>query len=566
MAWKHSQAGIAVQFFLSYCAVGILMALVSVVLGTFHLRLLTLLVIAGLIAGLVGLLLTWNIQRGLQRVDQLLVRLLPGEPIEQPAAGWLFARISQLSQALERQIQREALTSEQREQLLRTVSEAAVQEERNRLARELHDSIKQQLFSIGLSAAAIEVRLSGGLTTVETPLADIQQSVQAAQGEMEALLQQLRPATLSLAGVIENLRTQCLALAYRMNGEASVDVGELPPAERLPPTTADALQRILQEALSNIARHAHAHQVRLFLGQQDDELLVELTDDGQGFAVQEQTRGMGLTSMQTRAQALGGSLQIQSRPGKTVISLRLPLAEAPSTLVRREQVQQQVRRTRLLQQSADVLVQLTGLSILLTVPFTLTGIGLLLAIICLLLAVSQNQRIARLAGEISREALRLQNRAYETLVSLLLLLGLSAWYLPVALPHAGTLAGIALPTVLMTTALTLALLACGRFVRSAAVYARQLSTRERKDEGRQRQIQTRVNLGVWLGIVILTLFIGQLNLALPPQTLEQWSSDAAIALLTFWPILELASYLHTRFWIRYPGKNLTDTREESKHA
>ncbi len=548
MQSRRTHIGIMTQFFLSYCLAGIVAALVLLVLTTMHIHALTALACAGLVGGLAGLLLTFNIQLGLSRIEQALLLLARGQTAENPASGrqWpftaLFARLDQLNRIIEEQTQRETLTAGQRAQLLYTVSEAAVQEERNRLARELHDSIKQQIFSIGMSAAAIEARLSGGLGTVETPLADIQQSVQAAQSEMEALIQQLRPATLGITGVVENLRTQCQALAYRINGEATIEIGELPSTERLAPTTGDALQRILQEALSNIARHARAHKVSLSIGQEQDSLLVKLHDDGQGFAVKESTHGMGLANMQARANALGGSLQVQSRPGATTIIIRLPLVAGTSKSEERKVLNGLLRRAHSWYEYTNLCLQLTAVAILLALPFALVGTSICLTLLCLSLAYRKRYRVAQLAGVTSKEALALYNREYEISGTLCLVLGICAWYFPVALngqaPHLLTILSAGASLV----AVALALLLYWRYRGSITAYLRYLSPKERVDESKQHLRMLQMSLGIWLGVVVLALFIGQFELVFPPHTAEQWSSDATLALLVIWPVLELVNY------------------------
>ncbi len=556
MFMRIRQRGIIVQLFLSYLIVGMFTATCTVFLAPMHLHALALIADGGLIGGLIGLLLTFNMQRAIHHVDRILVCLAQGQPIEQLETGWfwplntLFTHALQLNDVMKGRIERESFSVEQRTMLLQRVSEAAAQEERNRLARELHDSIKQQIFSIGMSAAAIEARLTGGLGTIEMPLADIQQSVEAAQSELEALVQQLRPTALSMSGMIESLRTQCQALAYRINGQATVEVGILPDSERLALTTGDALQRIVQEALSNIARHARAHNVRVSISQQSDELLVEIHDDGQGFVVDEATHGMGLANMRARADALGGSLSIQSRPGRTTISLILPLlALAGPWTERRKAVERQTRWTRTLLEGVEIFLQLTGVCILLELPFALVGAGLCLTLLCYCLAYYGRKRIVQLVGASSKEALALSSRGYDSAIGLWLLFGIAAWYLPVALQGRAPLLLTGLATALSLVAFVLVLRATWKYQVSLVAYVGLLSIKERGDEGKQRLRQMWISFGTWLAIVILALFIGQFKLTFPPQTAAQWSNGAIVALLILWPLFLLVNYMQNRFLI-----------------
>ena len=122
-----------------------------------------------------------------------------------------------------------ALTFSQSTLVQAWTSEEAVQAERNRLARDLHDSVKQQLFSISISAAAVRERLEKDPAGALAALADVQQSAQAAMVEIDALLHQLSPAPLATIRLIEALREQCEALGYRTGATVTTTFGTLPP-------------------------------------------------------------------------------------------------------------------------------------------------------------------------------------------------------------------------------------------------------------------------------------------------------------------------------------------------
>ncbi|MEM7537013.1 MAG: Clp protease N-terminal domain-containing protein [Chloroflexota bacterium] len=219
-----------------------------------------------------------------------------------------------------------------RDKIRKNVTESVAQGERARLARDLHDSIKQQLFSISTSAAAIEARWESDPAGAKTALKDVQYSARAAMVEMDAMLQQLSPTPLSATGLTEAIRQQCEALDYRTGAEVTTVIGELPSAERLPLGTQEAIFRIIQEALSNIARHARAQKVHLRLEQQtqpDNEqpiLALEIQDDGQGFDVEHQSNGMGLANMAVRAEELSGTMVVSSAVGEgTTLRVEIPL-------------------------------------------------------------------------------------------------------------------------------------------------------------------------------------------------------------------------------------------------
>lgn len=228
-----------------------------------------------------------------------------------------------------------------REQWAQQIHEAAAQQERNRLARELHDSIKQQLFSINVNAATVQTRWQEDERGAKDALARVRNSVREAMAEMEALLHNLRPAPLETIGLIEALRQQCEALQYRTGAQVITELGELPADNELPVGAQDALFRITQEALANIARHARAQTVRVQLHRQthgdEDVLWLKIADDGGGFASTEAYTGMGLANIRARVFEIGGALQVDSRAGEgTSLTVSVPLLANEQRNLRRE--------------------------------------------------------------------------------------------------------------------------------------------------------------------------------------------------------------------------------------
>lgn len=227
-----------------------------------------------------------------------------------------------------------------REQWAQQISAAAAQQERNRLARDLHDSIKQQLFSINVSAATAQTRWESDRNGAATALGDVRKSVREAMAEMEAMLHHLRPAPLETIGLVESLRRQCESLQYRTEAAVTIEIGDLPENGQLPPGAQEAVFRIAQEALANIARHARAANVQVRMYQQEDDengaLWLKIKDDGAGFDPTQIVEGMGLANIRNRASEVGGSVQIESQPNNgTAIVVRAPLLEADSDEVKR---------------------------------------------------------------------------------------------------------------------------------------------------------------------------------------------------------------------------------------
>jgi signal transduction histidine kinase len=197
-------------------------------------------------------------------------------------------------------------------------------EERKRLARELHDSVTQTLFSIGLTAEAAAALLETEPARAREELAQLQALTREALQEMRSLIFELRPAELETEGLAAALRrhVDVLRRLYPQEIECSFD-GE----RRLQAAVEKGLLRIAQEALANALRHAGAQHVGLALDAADSVVSLRVSDDGRGFDPVEaaaRSRRLGLTSMRERAEALGGRLEIDSAPGRgTVVEVRV---------------------------------------------------------------------------------------------------------------------------------------------------------------------------------------------------------------------------------------------------
>ncbi len=204
--------------------------------------------------------------------------------------------------------------------------ELAAAEERNRLARDLHDSASQSLYSLTLFAeAARRAAQAGELSQVDSHLVRVRETAQQSLREMRLLVHQLRAPVLEELGLTGALQQRLDAVEKRSGVQAELaSIGDQP----LPPTVEDALFGIAQEALNNALKHAAATRVwvRVVRGTRFAEL--EVGDDGRGFDPDKAdlSGGAGLVNMQERAQQLEGRLQLLSHPeGGTVIRVRIPL-------------------------------------------------------------------------------------------------------------------------------------------------------------------------------------------------------------------------------------------------
>jgi signal transduction histidine kinase len=199
-------------------------------------------------------------------------------------------------------------------------------EERNRLARDLHDSVVQKLFGIVLAAQSAATLFDRDQDSARAQVEKLQELTQDAIQELRSLIFQLRPAAVESDGLAAALakHVQVLRRVHRQDIDLGV-TGE----PRLRPDIDDEVFRIAQEALHNGLKHAAAGRLQLLLDEGERRLVLTVRDDGVGFdpgATAHRSRRLGLTSMEERATALGGTLTIDSAPGKgTTIKLEVPL-------------------------------------------------------------------------------------------------------------------------------------------------------------------------------------------------------------------------------------------------
>jgi signal transduction histidine kinase len=202
----------------------------------------------------------------------------------------------------------------------------ARREERARLARDLHDAVKQQLFVIQTAAATVRTRFDADPAGAKAAIDQVRTAAREALAEMAAMLDQLQAMPIENVGLIEALRHQCEALGFRTGADVSLDAGTLPPARFLPAGAQEAMFRVAQEALANVGRHARARHISVTIREAGDGLALTVVDDGAGFDPMQKRSSMGIENMQARAQEIGGSLEITSSPGAgTTIAFTVPL-------------------------------------------------------------------------------------------------------------------------------------------------------------------------------------------------------------------------------------------------
>jgi len=270
------------------------------------------------VGALFGLLTTRGLVRRLRRLTATTTRVAAGgfddrvTPGSADEVGSLERNFNEMAERLS-----EAVAHERK-----LADTAARQAERNRISRELHDSISQELFSVSLLAAGLEKALPQD-SPLRGQVRALHETSEAASREMRALLLELRPASLEEKGLLPALGELVGAYATRLGVKVDTD---LQPVHLSPAAELVAL-RVAQEGLANATRHARATAIRLELHRVDGHAALTLEDDGVGFDTEaaRAAEGFGLRMMRERVEEIGGSLTIKSEVGKgSVLSASIP--------------------------------------------------------------------------------------------------------------------------------------------------------------------------------------------------------------------------------------------------
>jgi signal transduction histidine kinase len=259
-----------------------------------------------------------SFRRGLRLM--LVVTLAIGLTL---AAGSIF-RILRLEDISEQRFQ-EVLQARTE---LRTLSDRLVEAqetERRAIARELHDEVGQAVSALSLAIGNVAARISrDSIDESKENLRSIRQIAEKTVAIVRDMSLLLRPSMLDDLGLIPALEWQ--AREVSRNSDIRVTVRADSVSEELADEQKTCIYRVVQEALRNVARHAHAKAVNIRLTQNENSLHLTIFDDGQGFAP-ERERGVGLLGMQERVRRLNGSFHVESQPGHgTTVRVDLPIA------------------------------------------------------------------------------------------------------------------------------------------------------------------------------------------------------------------------------------------------
>jgi len=292
------------------------------------------LLVAGLVALLVSGIVSAYLSRSFtRRINQLSavskayatgdlsqrVQVLGNDEITQ-----LTSQFNGMAEQISSQVKELKTLVDKNAQLAEEARGLAQLEERNRLARDLHDAIKQQLFGLSLTAGSLQPLISKDPELAKERLQQLSEMTQTIFEEMDNIIQQLRPASLEDKGLAPALKELTDQWAEQTKIQIEYDVsGE----RELPINIEQALYRITQEALNNIARHANATHVVIALNYDLKEVQLKIADDGCGFDLNtsRSTQSLGLGSMEERATEVNGQLAIVSQPKHgTIITAIIP--------------------------------------------------------------------------------------------------------------------------------------------------------------------------------------------------------------------------------------------------
>ena len=269
------------------------------------------------------------LKKELQVVDEGLHQMEEGRPLELESSSLPeIQTISTRMSKIQKQIIEQAKLSQ------RLATEAALDQdkqmqeivfqERNRLARELHDSVSQQLFAASMMMSAINETKDSTENKIEAKqLKLVEEMIHQSQLEMRALLLHLRPVALKGKSLQEGMEELLMELMQKVTMEIKWKLEDFPVEKGVE----DHLFRILQESVSNTLRHSKASQFEVLLIKRDGFIILRVTDDGVGFDVDEQKAGSyGLQNMYERAVEIGGNLKIVSLKSKgTRLEVKIPI-------------------------------------------------------------------------------------------------------------------------------------------------------------------------------------------------------------------------------------------------
>ncbi|KAA8999634.1 HAMP domain-containing sensor histidine kinase [Paenibacillus spiritus] len=277
----------------------------------------------------IGYMAVQRIQRRIDHLDLNMLQVAKGNlsvrmpDSDDPSFARVYHEFNMMMDTVENKMKLLQRLGEQDVIEKEKATESAVLEERRRMARDLHDTVSQQLFAIHMSASSLPKVLEVNPAQGRTVMGQLITMSQMAQKQMRALIAQLRPVELEGRNLYEALE-KWFPDYCRQNGLKGIKELELQGG--LSEAIEYQLFLIIQEAMANIVKHAEARLVSLSLRETPRQVALSISDDGQGFELGGQKQGSyGLSTMRERAEKLGGQVEIISRSGAgTTIRVHIP--------------------------------------------------------------------------------------------------------------------------------------------------------------------------------------------------------------------------------------------------
>jgi len=285
------------------------------------------LIIPVMIGAITGISVGLYWHKRLHRIDRQLDELVKGQKVtiyDAPEKEFIQIQtnIRQLREKLNKQTElKQRQATERAHERERTLQEVVIQE-RNRLARELHDSVSQQLFAASMMMSAINESTPPEDHAIQQQLTMVEKMINQSQLEMRALLLHLRPVALKGKSLIDGINELLGELTQKVPIEVEWKVETL----HLDKGIEDHLFRTLQESISNTLRHAKALTIHVMLIERDNIVILRVVDDGVGFDMEKtHTSSYGLQNMKERAHEVGGTFKIVSLPNQgTQLEVKVP--------------------------------------------------------------------------------------------------------------------------------------------------------------------------------------------------------------------------------------------------
>lgn len=278
---------------------------------------------------LVGVIVAYVVNKRVRFLEQSLSLILKNQTFTDERdfdeIHSVHEKLKEVQDYIQQQTKRAQKLIEERAKDQEDTINQVISEERNRLARELHDSVSQELFAASMLVSAVNASNHQENATMTKQLSQVEAMIQQAQLEMRALLLHLRPVLLKDKSLKEGMEQLLQELRAKVPMEVTWKLEDIQVNKGIE----DHLFRILQEGVSNALRHSKARSIDTLLIERDGFAILKIEDDGIGFNIEEKQAGSyGIINMQERTAEIGGYFRIISIPEKgTRIEVRVPMIE-----------------------------------------------------------------------------------------------------------------------------------------------------------------------------------------------------------------------------------------------